>query len=1043
MVTALDARVLPRSYNPNENIRWLRASRRHPCPVCGHRDWCEISDVGQLVHCMRVPSDKPLRARGGGWLHRLGLALPQVTLADLRLIPNPPVEFKPLTPEQLDELNRELLRICPLSEAHRAYLEAEGVDPQGCGSLAYSQAATVARALVARFGEEICRRHPALREVTSANGKRWWTIASAADGILFPALGVDGLILGLQIRKDKPRGKDDRYRWLSSDGRGGTPLTVMQAAPGAESRHHLIITEGYKKASVAARTWQCHALSLAGVTAYKDSDLLQAVEKLGVQSVSLAFDADKREKKAVREAEQRLLRLLAAALPHLELFYLNWDGAYGKGLDDALKAGAECRFDPATPSEGPRLVTGLPAEVLARAFPGVKPLYTLEEARLQHRALLDRLVVQPDGSHTVITSTTGTGKSKAADDALATALLNGAIRHRVLLLCPDKANIAERTAPGTLLYQALAEGLLVIQRGRNLITLDKPRSSQPEDCANPQAFEAGAARHAAAKFVCKDCPFGSAENWEKSYPGQPRPFKCEEEGYIASRRASHKAQAVLATKDAYLNNSKELDKFDLVICDEELLPHLIESGIRMDTEVLKGWREKIALKELDAPHWQKLFAIIEATLDRLSNERPDLPAGRLLDARATLENEALKRYGFDLPTLANLCLYESALDLAEALRYEAYKFELPYKHNGRLALPYRAATSLLNALADPQQPLYSLKNAAGSFALEIFEARGHLVEALRQKTIVILDSTVPPQLKKLFPFLQEVRFDVPQRLRITQTTNALYSKADLHRPETRWLVARGIAAFARHSQKHLSIVPLRFEEGDKALALPENSMVEHWGRHRATNRYSDCDSLALVGHHLRPIDRIEAEVRAIKAWTGEAEAAPAHAANRLRLYNHLSSYGRAAGRWMQAHSDPDVQAAIEHDYAGHIIQAIGRLRAALRPAHLPPVEVLILCNEPVADLQIDELTGVRQLIATDPAESPDFTYISHEKKSENEQSVPAIDAKTEAAVHEQALAAGWDRALIQDETARTQTLEDFLDDLTNNLSGPDPWDDFD
>lgn len=364
--------------------------------------------------------------------------------------------------------------------------------------------------------------------------------------------------------------------------------------------------------------------------------------------------------------------------------------------------------------------------------------------------------------------------------------------------------------------------------------------------------------------------------------------------------------------------------------------------------------------------------MIESTLDTLSREQAERPCGRLLEALPVLEKAAQTLYGEKLQTLAARCELEAAPNAAEAVKYEAYRFETPYQHNAKLVLPYRAATVLLKALCGETNPtLYAVRQSDGSYSLELFEVRSHLVEILQEKTVVVLDSTVPPQLKMLLSELEEIRYEVPQNIEITQITNALYSKSDLAKPATRQLVAQGIKAFAQGSQRHLTILPQKYEDGEQALELPQASQVEHWGLHRATNQFSDCDSLALVGHHLRPIDRIEAEVKAIKGWMASKdrlaevktpeETIEDSSRSKLRLYNCRQPNGRAAGRWMHAHTDPDVQAAIEHDYTAHLIQAIGRLRAALRPAYLPPVKILILCNEPVGDLSIYHLTTIKRL----------------------------------------------------------------------------------
>ncbi len=620
-------------------VRWVRTSRRYPCPVCGKSGFCEVSDDGRTAHCMRVPSGITMHHRQGGWLHQLAPADNGVTIADFKasLSKGITAEIKPLPPEVLDRVNQTLLAHCPLSEAHRQYLTAAGVDPVGCGSLHYAEASTVARQLVKEFGEDTARRHPVLLRVERDNGRNYWTIAGAATGILFPAKNLAGQILGIQIRKDQPKGSEDRYRWLSHAGLGGTPLTVFQAPQGAASAHMVIVTEGYKKAAVAAKTWACHAVSLAGVTAYKEGELLQVLETLEARVIVVALDQDKRQNLRVKAAEQRLVRLFAAGQPEAELYFLNWPEAAGKGLDDALAAGAAFQFDRTLVAgnvEGTHLVNDLPGLVVDRAFNQIGPLYTLEGARSQHRAYFDRLLIRPNKTQRVITSPTGTGKSRAADDALAAALLSGKLSGRWLLLAPNRANIAERTAPGTELGKAVKAGQAAIQQGRTLFDLQElkivGRKSNAEDCANPQAADAGAARQVTARVVCAQCPFGSDQNWQ-DHAGElgfkvdqepNRPWKCEVQGYLHSRKISRQAQVVIATKEAYLNNSDLLAEFDGgVIVDEELLGYLVEI-IQVDTAILGGWREKIALKGLSFPAWEQLFRIIETAFNNLAENQP-------------------------------------------------------------------------------------------------------------------------------------------------------------------------------------------------------------------------------------------------------------------------------------------------------------------------------------------------------------------------------------------------------------------------------------
>lgn len=65
---------------------WHRVSRREPCPICEHADWCGVSDDGAVCHCMRVESANPCPS--GGWFHFLKERPKRV---EVRRGPKPPV----------------------------------------------------------------------------------------------------------------------------------------------------------------------------------------------------------------------------------------------------------------------------------------------------------------------------------------------------------------------------------------------------------------------------------------------------------------------------------------------------------------------------------------------------------------------------------------------------------------------------------------------------------------------------------------------------------------------------------------------------------------------------------------------------------------------------------------------------------------------------------------------------------------------------------------------------------------------------------------
>ena len=50
-------------------MRYVRVSKKNPCPICNHADWCGVSEDGAVCICMRTES--PRQAKNGGWVHQL------------------------------------------------------------------------------------------------------------------------------------------------------------------------------------------------------------------------------------------------------------------------------------------------------------------------------------------------------------------------------------------------------------------------------------------------------------------------------------------------------------------------------------------------------------------------------------------------------------------------------------------------------------------------------------------------------------------------------------------------------------------------------------------------------------------------------------------------------------------------------------------------------------------------------------------------------------------------------------------------------------
>lgn len=81
---------------------YVRVSRRHPCPICGKRDWCLLARDGSVAICPRVPDGAKKFLGESGYLHELQDNRP----------PSQRVSLRRIEPEPETTINvRELLTL--------------------------------------------------------------------------------------------------------------------------------------------------------------------------------------------------------------------------------------------------------------------------------------------------------------------------------------------------------------------------------------------------------------------------------------------------------------------------------------------------------------------------------------------------------------------------------------------------------------------------------------------------------------------------------------------------------------------------------------------------------------------------------------------------------------------------------------------------------------------------------------------------------------------------------------------------------------------
>jgi len=340
-------------------------SKRRPCTVCRHTDWCEVHTASGAVHCMRVENDHPGKRRQKGWWHNL--PQPDEKTGQVVWSPEDFAADEPPAAPIADAPTKHavytaLLTLCPLSPAHRAHLLGPTRQlPEEAlatyGTLPEGKAQTpILAALVAEFTREVLLVTPGFTlDQNRPGGLR----LNSHGGLLIPVRDGAGRIQGMQVRADRG---EPRYRWLSSaEGvSSGTPAHVARPAQVTDQRVYL--TEGPLKADIAAGHLGAVVVGITGVTTWRHAlPALDALQAEGHDVVVVALDADdpgdpkKQHTVALVEA---IRQEVAAALVGMgyAVRFARWDHSAGKGLDDLLLGGGmyvlEAYHPQITPPDG-------------------------------------------------------------------------------------------------------------------------------------------------------------------------------------------------------------------------------------------------------------------------------------------------------------------------------------------------------------------------------------------------------------------------------------------------------------------------------------------------------------------------------------------------------------------------------------------------------------------------------------------------------------------------------------------------------------------
>lgn len=249
------------------------------------------------------------------------------------------------TPQEIHQTYSLLLSMLPLTPTHKAHLLSPRRGLTEYQIARFGLKSTPPAFLCRGYAERLRRQGCTLQGVPGfyQDDAGRWTInfGSRTAGILLPAVGLDGLICGMQIRLDTPlRRRDDppgksgaKYIWLSSIGKphgvtSGSPLHFV-GEPFAKT---VYVTEGLLKADIAHCLTGRSFIAVAGVNSLNGLEsALRCMAQNGTKLVVEAYDMDKLENEYVASAAEKVQQIAHAA--GLQSTSLVWNTAY-KGIQN-------------------------------------------------------------------------------------------------------------------------------------------------------------------------------------------------------------------------------------------------------------------------------------------------------------------------------------------------------------------------------------------------------------------------------------------------------------------------------------------------------------------------------------------------------------------------------------------------------------------------------------------------------------------------------------------------------------------------------------
>jgi len=294
----------------------------------------------------------------------------QVQMASLDSLRGPEKRngiIKPVSEYQRHVAYTIFMKHVTLSDKHRAYLRSRGLTDEEIEKKGFFTFPTPTEEFVKQLADT-CRKYgvstnlykgvpgfhttPDMATGGTHRGEPEFIFTFAKrNGIGIPHKNGQGMITGIQIRKDTVNDKKKRYTWFSSSYAGyddnnyifgsvaGAPTHVAYPAE-RKFKDVVFITEGFFKAEELAKHFGAISISVSGVGNYRTiNDDLKKIPFLKLHHLFVAYDADMCKNIQVYQHAKNMVNLIREEYPDVKVYMAIWREEDGKGIDDLIQNG--------------------------------------------------------------------------------------------------------------------------------------------------------------------------------------------------------------------------------------------------------------------------------------------------------------------------------------------------------------------------------------------------------------------------------------------------------------------------------------------------------------------------------------------------------------------------------------------------------------------------------------------------------------------------------------------------------------------------------